>query len=97
MGLESAGGDVPVSCWTSERKSPGSVLYTCGAGRGCVTVRRKFLLIFNDDLLTESAELLLPLPPSESDRSIGAAVPPVYVISLLGMEILGLNAKNPFL
>lgn len=88
MELDSAGGDVPVSCWTRERKSPGSVLYTCGAGRGCVTARRKFLLIFDDDLLTESAELLRvpPLPPSESDMSIGAAMPPVYVISLLGME-----------
>jgi len=93
MELDSAEGDVPVSCWTSERKSLGSVLYTCGAGRGWVTARRKlFLLIFNDDLLTERAEALRPLLPSESDMSIGAAMPPVWVISLLGMEN---RVKNP--
>lgn len=78
MGVDSTLGVVPVKCCTSERKSLGSVLYTCGAGRGCVTDRRKLLLlIFNEDLLTESEDdVVLARCASVSDMSIGAAMPP---------------------
>lgn len=73
-----AGKEVPVSCCTRERKSLGSVLYTCGASLGCANVGRKPFFILLDDLLTANDPPLLPTfpnsPGSLRSMDIGAAM-----------------------
>jgi hypothetical protein len=70
-----AGCDVPVNCCTNERKSLGSVLYTCGANRGCANVGRNPFFILLELLFTANDLFTPPFPNSPpSSILIGAAI-----------------------
>lgn len=82
-----AGWEVPVNCCTNERKSLGSVLYTCGANRGCANVGRNPFFILLELLFTANDLFFPDSPPSSID--IGAAIiknhPYTPTTTLLGL------------